>query len=685
MSPGADHAHVLGRLAVVEARVRRAVAARRTTDPQPDDPFRGLYVSDHRVEQLLDETERPVPWPDPVDEALLRRVEQDADAARGPVRLRLLAERFGLVPLDVELLLLATAPDLDSRFEPLYGYLNDDVSRRRATIGTALRLCGCAEARLDGRVRFGHDAPLVAGGLVVIDDAERPFLSRALRVPDRVTAHLLGDDRPDPALLDVLVAPPPVGHLPLPGDEALAGALDRGACLVYLREQPGASGSLLGATALERVGRPVLTVDATRLAATADPVATAGVLVREARLAGAGLVVEPVTALADRPALLRLLATAPVSVLLVGPGAWDPGWSFEPPLQFTVTAAGVEVRESTWRSMLGARLGEGVDPARETAQFQLDPPQIARAARAAVLQADLTGTTVDGPLLRRGAREQNAAGLEGLARRIEPAVGWDDLVLPAAVLTALHGLAARARHRDLVLGRWRMRPGGGRGHGLIGLLTGESGTGKTMSAEVLAADLGLDLYTVDLASVVDKYVGETEKNLEKIFVEAARVNGVLLFDEADAIFGKRSDVRDAQDRYANMESAYLLQRMESFDGLALLSTNLRANLDDAFVRRLDVIVDFPTPGEALRRALWDRCLGTRLPRAHDLDLDFCARAFDLAGGSIRAVAVTAAYRAAEAARPVEMGDLVTAVAAEYRKLGRLCLDREFGAYADLAG
>ena len=257
--------------------------------------------------------------------------------------------------------------------------------------------------------------------------------------------------------------------------------------------------------------------------------------------------------------------------------------------------------------------------------------------------------------LLSGAREQNAAGLERLARRIEPAVGWPDLVLPAAVTGQLRELAARARHRDQVLTDWRMRPGGGRGRGITALFAGDSGTGKTMSAEVIAGELGLDLYTIDLATVVDKYVGETEKNLERIFAEAGGVNAVLLFDEADAVFGKRSEVRDAHDRYANIESAYLLQRMESFDGLAVLATNLRANIDDAFTRRLDAIVDFPVPDADLRRALWDQCLGPYLPRGEDMDLDFCARAFEFSGGAIRSVVVTAAYLAADKAGPVGHG------------------------------
>jgi SpoVK/Ycf46/Vps4 family AAA+-type ATPase len=206
-----------------------------------------------------------------------------------------------------------------------------------------------------------------------------------------------------------------------------------------------------------------------------------------------------------------------------------------------------------------------------------------------------------------------------------------------------------------------------------------------MSAEVVAHDLGLDLYTVNLATVVDKYVGETEKNLERIFTEADGVNAVLLFDEADALFGKRSEVRDANDRYANIEVAYLLQRMETFDGLAILATNLRANVDEAFARRLDMVVDFPSPDVELRRALWDRCLAPGVPRSPDLDLDFCARAFELSGGNIRSIAITAAYLAAGGGRSVAMIDLIRGVHREYRKLGRMVVAAEFGDYFHMTG
>jgi SpoVK/Ycf46/Vps4 family AAA+-type ATPase len=282
-----------------------------------------------------------------------------------------------------------------------------------------------------------------------------------------------------------------------------------------------------------------------------------------------------------------------------------------------------------------------------------------------------------------GARAQNAAGLERLARRIEPAVGWSDLVLPLVVEGQLRELTARARHRDKVVGEWGMGHRSPRARGITGLFAGDSGTGKTMSAEVVARDLDFDLYVIDLSTVVDKYIGETEKNLDRIFTEADRVNGVLLFDEADALFGKRSEVKDARDRYANVEVAYLLQRMESFDGVAILTTNLRTNVDDAFTRRLDAIVDFPMPEEEDRRRLWEANLPPTVPREDGIDLDFLAHRFKVSGGNIRNICVTAAYLAAAASHPVSMADLIRATEREYRKLGRMTVEAEFGEYFDL--
>ena len=250
-------------------------------------------------------------------------------------------------------------------------------------------------------------------------------------------------------------------------------------------------------------------------------------------------------------------------------------------------------REACWRRALDGEFG---DAAAITSAFRLGPQRIERAATAARLAARHRG----GPLERRRHPRRRPAAERGRPRNASPAgssrvAGWSDLVVTPAVSAALREVTARVRHRALVLDGWQLRRGGGRGDGLTAMFSGPSGTGKTLAAEVIARELGVDLHTVDLATVVDKYIGETEKNLDRIFDEAEQVNTVLFFDEADALFGKRSEVRDARDRYANVEVAYLLQRMERFDGLAILATNLRLNIDDAFARRLDVTVDFPKP------------------------------------------------------------------------------------------
>jgi hypothetical protein len=664
-------------LARLEHRVRIAVERRRGTDPAPDDPFRGLYLSDEAVDELLAAPRTPYAAAGP-------------EAAAVEDRLHRLGRTAGLSVLDRDLFLIAVAPELDSRFEPLYGYLNDDVTRRRVSVGLALRLAGRDEGDPAARARLAPQSPLVAPGLVIVEEAERSWLTRCLAVPDRVAAYLLGDDRPAPgaaAVLDPDASTGPIAE-PIPTvaerAAALAKILAAGARGAYLREVGGGDAVEFAATALALAGRAVVTVDARRLARDPDPVRAARAVRLEGVLRDAGLVVGPVDALAELPVtVLRTLGAGPAPTLWYGTVTWEPRWSDELPVQLSVAPLTRLDRGAVWRRALDGHLPEGLDVAASMAHFRLGAGQVHRAAQAARAQAALDGGGLTVQHLRRGARGVNAGGLERLARRIEPGVGWADLVLPDPVVAMLQELCARARLRDQVLDEWRMRPGGGRGRGVAGLFAGDSGTGKTMAAEVIAGALGLDLYTVNLATVVDKYIGETEKNLERIFSEAAGVNGVLLFDEADAIFGKRSEVRDAHDKYANIESAYLLQRMETFDGLAILATNLRANLDDAFTRRLDVIVDFPTPDAQQRRRLWVSCLGGSAPLGSDLDLDFCADSFELSGGNIRSAVIAAAYLAADAGRSIMMVDLIGAIAREYRKLGRLVLEREFGRYLEL--
>ena len=655
----------------VEDQVRRAVKHRRAHDSTPDDPFRGLYVNDETVDLLLAAPDSP----SPKQEAASRSAPGTSTSGGGS--LGQLTRAAGLTRLEVELLVIALVPDLDSRFERLYGYLNDDVTRRRATIGLGLELACVSPRTAAARRALSSGGTLVAHGLVLVEDSDRPFLTRSLRVPDRVIAHLLGDNGPEPELVPLI---PEVEGYPSPLSARLAAAMTAGARLVHIREREAGTGVATAVAALEETGRRALVVDLALLARDADPVDLVAMSVREAMLQGAGLVVWPVEALAEsRLDAVQGLTAWPVPVLMVGASNWDPRWTSTPPLVTESPVLGACERTALLRTYLD-RVGATVAPEALGAHLSLGPVQAQRAIRAAQSAALVAGGVLDEAALRAGVRAQNASGLERLARRIEPEVGWDDLVLAPAVRRALEELSARARHRDQVLVDWGMRRGGGRGRGVTAMFAGDSGTGKTMSAEVVAGDLGLDLYTVNLATVVDKYVGETEKNLERIFAEAGGVNAVLFFDEADAIFGRRSDVRDAHDRYANIESAYLLQRLETFDGLAVLATNLRANIDEAFTRRLDAIIEFPAPAADLRGVLWRQCLAPPLPVAEDVNLAFCAEAFELAGGNIRSAATTAAYLAAADHTPVTMTHLITAVGQEYRKLGRLVLEREFGDY-----
>lgn len=497
-----------------------------------------------------------------------------------------------------------------------------------------------------------------------------------MRVPDRVVGHLLGDDTPDPALGGVLREPSTVEW----GDPSgVTHALAAGIRLVYLRESATGSGAAVAVRGIRARGLDVVQLDLVRLGGDHDAIALARLVTREVRLRGVGLIAAPVTSEIS-PGLIETLADSPQPTVFVGDSTWDPAWCRELPAASVVGPTTTVERAQLWRTSLGPA-ADGLDVAGATGPFRLAPEQVQRAAGTARAQATLSPTgMITAEHLAAGARAENASALDRLARRVEPRIGWDDLVLPAGPLNALREIELRARHREQVLGDWDMRPGGGRGHGVVALFAGDSGTGKTMSAEVVAGGLGLDLYVVDLSTVVDKYIGETEKNLERIFRAAAGTNAVLLFDEADAVFGKRSDVKDAHDRYANVESAYLLQRMETFDGLAILATNLRANIDEAFTRRLDVIVDFPMPDAAQRTRLWDRSLGSHLRRADDIDLQFLGRSFELAGGGIRSAAVTAAYLAAADRGTVLMRHCIVAVHREYRKLGRLVVESEFGAF-----
>ena len=281
-------------------------------------------------------------------------------------------------------------------------------------------------------------------------------------------------------------------------------------------------------------------------------------------------------------------------------------------------------------------------------------------------------------------RAQTQHGLGALARKLTPRYIWRDIILPPRQLEKLRLIGAMIRQRPVVYGDWGFDRKLAMGKGVIALFAGPSGTGKTMAAEIIANELGLDLYKIDLSAVVNKYIGETEKNLERIFGEAQRSDAILFFDEADALFGRRSEVKDAHDRYANIETAYLLQRTEEYDGLVILASNLKKNMDEAFVRRLHFTLDFPEPGEDERLAIWRQTFPPEVPKADDLDLAFLARKLKITGGNIRNVVLTAAFLAAEDSAPLAMRHLIRASVHELQKMGRLVVENDFEQFGDMA-
>ena len=309
-------------------------------------------------------------------------------------------------------------------------------------------------------------------------------------------------------------------------------------------------------------------------------------------------------------------------------------------------------------------------------QFNLSTSNI-RASVQEALCSPVNGTEFTTKLWEAG-RSQARPRLEDLAQRIVPMAKWDDLVLPATERSMLGEISSHVANRATVYHKWGFAATSTRGLGISALFAGASGTGKTMAAEVLAHALRLDLYRIDLSSVVNKYIGETEKNLRRVFDAAEDGGAILFFDEADALFGKRSEVKDSHDRYANIEVAYLLQRMESYRGLSVLATNMKAALDPAFLRRIRFVINFPFPDQALRAAIWERIFPPLTP-VENLDIGQLAK-LNLAGGNIRNIALNAAFLAANAGEPVRMPHLWRAACTEYAKMERPLTEVEAGAW-----
>ncbi len=610
-----------------------------------------------------------------------RRAVAPALAQRPPA-LEAMARTFGLSSFERDLLLLCAAIEFDPEFAPLCATLSGGETGAGGA-GMGGPSFGLALAVLDRPhwSALAPDGPLRRWRLVE-PAAGTPLTAAPLRIDERVLHALLGlhplDERLAPLLQPLAADPaaPPVTPL-APSQvslvERIVAAWAAGAELPVIRlGGEAAACRALAAAVAQALGAKAAVLGAAMIpSGAAEQAALARLLAREARLGSVDLLVLEGEPSAEAPSspdrLAQLLDRLEGRVMVSG---WDGrAGGARREVALDVRAPTAAEQRHAWHAALGTAAATGgvASAAIDAVSGHFDLPLGAIRAIAAEALADAAGTDAAAGLWSRCRRHQRAR-LDGLAQRIETSAAWDDLVLPPAQTALVRGLAAQLCHRATVHERWGFAAKSPRGLGLAALFWGPSGTGKTLAAEVLANALDLDLYRLDLSAVVSKYIGETEKNLRHVFDEAEASGAVLLLDEADALLGKRSEVKDSHDRYANIEVSYLLQRMEAYRGLAILTTNMKSALDPAFLRRLRCVVEFPFPDAAERARIWRRVFPAATPTA-GLDCDRLA-GLRLAGGNIRNIALQAAFLAAEAGAPVRMAHVHEAARMEYLKLER---------------
>lgn len=608
-----------------------------------------------------------------------------------PPALEALCAAFSLSSFERELLLLCAGAELQPEIANLCASACSDSRRAYPTFAMAMQVL--PEAHWSA---ISPSSPLRRWHLIAMGAGEL-LTKRPLQIDERVLHYLLGvfclDER-----LQGFAEPVVSSHQTPPSYEIIADRIvelemKSGEALIQLCGIEDDGKKAIAQSACRKMGLQLYAMRSSDIpAVVAEREALARLWEREAFFSKSALLVicDEVQGVEGRTGLSAAVSFLQSVHAFVMASCLEPlTCPGRPSIRLDVEKPTAGEQEDLWRSVLkdaSERLDGHLGPV--LSQFDLGLSRIERAG-AEVLSAlsAVSASSADKTdearsmerLLWDACRSQSRPRLSELAIRIDPKAGWDDLVLPPPQKKILREVAAQVRQRARVYNEWGFAGKGSRGLGISALFTGSSGTGKTMAAEVLASELSLDLYRIDLSQVVSKYIGETEKNIRRVFDAADEGGAILLFDEADALFGKRSEVKDSHDRYANIEISYLLQRMEAYRGLAILTTNMKKALDTAFMRRIRFIVDFPFPDASQRAEIWSRIFPQETPLA-DLDIARLAR-LNVAGGSIRSIALYAAFLAAEDGEKVAMKHLLRAAQVEYGKLDRPLAESEVGGWA----
>ncbi|MAY81653.1 MAG: hypothetical protein CL930_12820 [Deltaproteobacteria bacterium] len=650
--------------------------------------FWGSVITDDEVDGLL-RAHGEIDYPSGAD-GLEEAVGASAALRDEPSgRFGRLRKAFELDGDDADLVLLSLAPEISAGYGKIFAYLNDNLNQAYLTVDLATRVLRTERTqRLALQSRLMNGAPLIQNRLLQLnpDTGVDTHTSRRVHPSGRLLQWILEEkELPESLGFTPIDTAGEVFTPKATGDrlEQVSSSLDRPVTLVITGSTQG-SREGVAIDIAQRAGRPLVRIDLDRCRQYIEQPYD---LIRELRLSGALPYLINVSDQQEDPQLrnqVRLLGAAlavlPYPVLVGGTDRRAVGGLLggdRPSLTIQVQRSTLQERIGAWTNAMTAR-GWSVENGQDVAErfYSVGGTTIYQVLERASAECGGAEPTLE--TMWAAARECSRPEFQGLAEHIVPRYTWDDLILSDKIKSQLQHLVNYLAEQETVFHRWGARSIRARGYGIKALLSGGPGTGKTMAAEVIAGTLGLDLFRVDLSSVISRWVGETEKNLKEIFDAAEGGTAVLLFDEADSLFGSRGEVKQAQDRFANQEVSFLLQRLEVFEGCAILTTNLQENIDEAFLRRFGAVIEFPLPSVEQRTQLWQRAIPAGAPKADDLDLDAIAKQFVIAGGSIINSAINACILASTAKEPVGMKHLVTAVALEYIKMGKQVTRVHFG-------
>ena len=682
------------------------------------DEFRGLYISEEEIDAILyntypandDEDQRISTLKGLIAELESQIEEKKVESQKRDITLNLplLANIFGLTPFELDVILICTAPELDTKYERLYAYLQNDATKKQPCVDLVLKLLyNSNEEKIYARQYFDASAPLFKHQVIQFieepEEGQKTLLSRFIKLDDRIINYILGFEQIDTKIVPFteLIGPQTdLEEILLPEElkKRLYSLIKRrkrtgGKTIFFLQGPYGAGKKMVAQGICNELDIPVLTLDiAALINREVNFEDTISRLLREAVLQDSALYLAHFERLFSEDAknifyknvLFKALEDCRGIVFIASEEPLELGGAWQKDLfKIEIPIPDYKLRRQIWEKRLNGKFGEG-DVSALANKFKFTAGQIkdatASAEKLAVLEEREDITVED---LYNGCRAQSNQKLVMLAKRIKPKYNRGDLILPKEKKEQLKEVKNYIKNKGVVYYDWGFDNKLSLGKGLNILFSGASGTGKTMAAEVIASELNLDLYKIDLSMVVSKYIGETEKNLNRIFKEAEQSNAILFFDEADALFGKRSEVRDSHDRYANIEISYLLQKMEENEGIVIMATNLSQNIDDAFLRRMHFTVEFPFPEEEYRYKIWQSLFPKEAPLSEDIDFEFLAKRFKLAGGNIKNIIVNAAFFAAEDSSVITIEHVIRAAKREFQKIGKVCSQSEFGKYYDL--